>query len=171
MENKRYHLIIIWTCLTAQTLLVIFFMRLENSSIWKACQVQDLTLLMASPCPGASICVGFSCSLNTPVHPRKWMLHFLPLEKVISLFSKELPASSQASLMQCLYVEWPLPSLFLRSSSHSSRSTSNLNIFCENFHHSPRPKGPSALPSAPVPSHYATPLLCTPSWQPVSRCS
>lgn len=106
-----------------------FSWGLENSSIWKAYQVQYLTLLMASPCPGASICVGFSCSLNTLVHPD--------------------------SRLRCLYVEWPLPSLFLKSFSHPSRPTSNLDIFCENFHCSPWPKVPSALPSAPGPSHYS----------------
>lgn len=83
---------------------------------------------MASPCPGASICVGFSCSLNTLVHPDPgfavcmWNGHYL--------------------------------SLFLKSFSHPSRPTSNLDIFCENFHCSPWPKVPSALPSAPGPSHY-----------------
>ena len=64
------------------------------------------------------------------------------------------PSRPQPSLMQCLYVEWPLPSLFLKSFSHPSRPTSNLDIFCENFHRSPWSYVPSALPSVPVPTHY-----------------
>ena len=132
MENKRGEVIITWTYCTAQTLLVIFFMRLRK--------LQHLEGL-SSTVPDTPH--GFSLS---------WSLYLCGF---LLFLEHSCPSGLQASLMQCLYVEWPLPSLFLKSFSHPSRPTSNLDIFCENFHCSPWPKVPSALPSAPGPSHYS----------------